>query len=78
MLRVIAEGAERRDQQEFLIEAGVGAAQGFPHLRPVPAEELRTWLDTCADAATRAPTTISAVPVQAAATKPSVNWAAEA
>ncbi len=60
-LRVIAEGVERRDQQTFLTEAGVGAAQGYFHLRPVPAEDLLAWLDrTTADDGT----TVTQLPVR--------------
>jgi EAL domain-containing protein (putative c-di-GMP-specific phosphodiesterase class I) len=44
-LQVVAEGVERVDQQQFLREVGVHAAQGNLHLRPVPAAGLRCWLD---------------------------------
>jgi diguanylate cyclase (GGDEF)-like protein len=43
-LRVVAEGVERLDQQEFLEQVGADAAQGYLHLRPTPAPEFGTWL----------------------------------
>ena len=43
-LRTVAEGVERPEQQEFLRAVGVGAAQGYLHLRPAPLDELTGWL----------------------------------
>ncbi len=43
-LRIVAEGVERLDQQQFLEEVGADAAQGFLHLRPTPAPAFAAWL----------------------------------
>ena len=43
-LSTVAEGVERPEQQEFLRQVGVDAAQGFLHLRPAPLDELTAWL----------------------------------
>jgi len=43
-LRIVAEGVERLDQQEFLQDVGADAAQGYLHLRPSPAPEFAAWL----------------------------------
>jgi diguanylate cyclase (GGDEF)-like protein len=43
-LSTVAEGVERPEQQEVLRAVGVGAAQGFLHLRPAPLDELIRWL----------------------------------
>jgi diguanylate cyclase (GGDEF)-like protein len=43
-LRIVAEGVERLDQQQFLEQVGADAAQGFLHLRPTPAPEFGVWL----------------------------------
>jgi diguanylate cyclase (GGDEF)-like protein len=43
-LRIVAEGVERADQQLFLRRVGADAAQGYLHLRPVPAAEFVAWL----------------------------------
>jgi diguanylate cyclase (GGDEF)-like protein len=43
-LRIVAEGVERVDQQQFLEEVGADAAQGYLHLRPTPAPEFTAWL----------------------------------
>ena len=48
-LQVVAEGVERLDQQQFLVEIGATAVQGFLHLHPVPAAELVRWLDQRGD-----------------------------
>jgi diguanylate cyclase (GGDEF)-like protein len=45
-LRVVAEGVERAEQLQFLCRVGVDAAQGYLHLRPVPAAEFAEWLAT--------------------------------
>ena len=39
-LRVIAEGVETKEQQEFLIENGCESIQGFYHSKPIPANEF--------------------------------------
>jgi EAL domain-containing protein (putative c-di-GMP-specific phosphodiesterase class I) len=44
-LRIVAEGVERLDQQEFLQDVGADAAQGYLHLRPSPAPEFAAWLE---------------------------------
>ncbi len=44
-LRIVAEGVERVDQQEFLESVGADAAQGYLHLRPTAAPEFGVWLD---------------------------------
>jgi diguanylate cyclase (GGDEF)-like protein/PAS domain S-box-containing protein len=43
-LRVVAEGVERRDQQEALESWGCDLMQGFLYARPVPMDELIVWL----------------------------------
>jgi len=43
-LRIVAEGVERLDQQQFLEQVGADAAQGYLHLRPTPAPEFAIWL----------------------------------
>jgi diguanylate cyclase (GGDEF)-like protein len=43
-LRIVVEGVERADQQLFLRRVGADAAQGYLHLRPVPAAEFAGWL----------------------------------
>ena len=43
-LRIVVEGVERVDQQQFLREVGADAAQGHLHLRPVPADVLCRYL----------------------------------
>lgn len=49
-LSVVAEGVERLEQQQFLRQVGVYAAQGFLHLRPVAAHEFDVWLQCQATA----------------------------
>ena len=44
-LRIVAEGVERVDQQQFLRSVGAGAAQGYLHLRPTSAPGFEQWLD---------------------------------
>jgi EAL domain-containing protein (putative c-di-GMP-specific phosphodiesterase class I) len=43
-LRIVAEGVERADQQQFLRRVGADAAQGYLHMRPAPAAEFAVWL----------------------------------
>jgi diguanylate cyclase (GGDEF)-like protein len=43
-LQTVAEGVENVEQQEFIQRAGITAAQGHLHQRPVPAEEFAAWL----------------------------------
>ena len=43
-LRVIAEGVENLRQMEVLHRLGCGVMQGFLFSRPIPPEELETWL----------------------------------
>jgi diguanylate cyclase (GGDEF)-like protein len=43
-LRIVAEGVERPDQQEFLATVGADAAQGYLYLRPTSAPEFTSWL----------------------------------
>ncbi|MBS0305038.1 MAG: EAL domain-containing protein [Proteobacteria bacterium] len=44
-LRVVAEGVETLRQMEVLHRLGCGVMQGFLFSRPVPPEELQTWLE---------------------------------
>ncbi len=44
--RTIAEGVERPDQQELLRRIGPDAVQGFLYLKPVPAQQFWTWLQS--------------------------------
>lgn len=43
-LAVVAEGVESEDQREWLRRLGVDEGQGWLFGRPMPADELRTWL----------------------------------
>jgi EAL domain-containing protein (putative c-di-GMP-specific phosphodiesterase class I) len=43
-LRVVAEGVEDLAALEMLVQDGCDIAQGFFFSRPVPAQELTTWL----------------------------------
>jgi diguanylate cyclase (GGDEF)-like protein len=43
-LRIVVEGVERADQQQFLRRVGADAAQGYLHMRPAPAAEFAVWL----------------------------------
>ena len=42
--RVIAEGVETREQQEFLIKKGCDNIQGYYHSRPLPADEMEEFI----------------------------------
>jgi diguanylate cyclase (GGDEF)-like protein/PAS domain S-box-containing protein len=53
-LRVIAEGVETKEQQDFLIHMGCHSFQGFLFSRPLPLEEFQLWLpDSVARAAAK-------------------------
>jgi len=43
-MTVVAEGCERQEEIDILLEAGVDAIQGFFHARPMPEEALLKWL----------------------------------
>jgi EAL domain-containing protein (putative c-di-GMP-specific phosphodiesterase class I) len=43
-MEVLAEGVERPDQLEYLLEKGCDRAQGYHFGKPVPAEEFRAML----------------------------------
>ncbi len=43
-MRVVAEGVERLDQQKALESWGCNLMQGYLYSRPVPIDELNTWL----------------------------------
>jgi diguanylate cyclase len=43
-LEVVAEGVETREQEIFLQGLGCDAAQGYLHARPMPLDDLCTWL----------------------------------
>lgn len=43
-MTVVAEGVEEMNQLDALREAGVDAIQGYIHARPMPKENLLTWL----------------------------------
>ena len=43
-LRLLAEGVETKEQQEFLAKAGCHAAQGYLFAKPMPLDELKVWL----------------------------------
>ena len=45
-LRVIAEGVENLRQMEVLHRLGCGVMQGFLFSRPIPPDDLETWLRT--------------------------------
>lgn len=44
-MRVVAEGVERLDQHAALSAMGCDLMQGYLYSRPLPVDELRTWLD---------------------------------
>jgi len=43
-MTVVAEGCERQEEIDILLEAGVDAIQGFFYARPMPEEALLKWL----------------------------------
>jgi EAL domain-containing protein (putative c-di-GMP-specific phosphodiesterase class I) len=43
-LRVVAEGVETQAAQERLTDLGCDTAQGYHLARPMPLEELESWL----------------------------------
>jgi EAL domain-containing protein (putative c-di-GMP-specific phosphodiesterase class I) len=43
-LRTVAEGVEDDDLREELTRMGIDVLQGFHFARPMPAEDLETWL----------------------------------
>lgn len=43
-MTVVAEGCERQEEIDILLEAGVDAIQGFFYARPMPDEALLKWL----------------------------------
>lgn len=45
-MTVVAEGCERQEEIDALLEAGVDAIQGFFYARPMPADALYNWLKT--------------------------------
>ena len=42
----LAEGVETREEQEKLLELGCSVAQGYYHAKPMPLDDVRTWLQT--------------------------------
>ena len=47
-LRVIAEGVETKEQKEFLIKNGCKNIQGYFYSKPIPANEMKTFLENYA------------------------------
>ena len=45
-IEVVAEGVETESQLAFLARHGCDSAQGFLFAKPLPAGEIRAWLDT--------------------------------
>lgn len=43
-MTVVAEGCERKEEIDALLEVGVDAIQGFYYARPMPGESLLPWL----------------------------------
>jgi len=43
-LNLIAEGVENLEQKEFLVQEGCSLIQGYYYFKPMPAEELRSYL----------------------------------
>ncbi len=45
-MTVVAEGCERQEEIDALLDAGVDAIQGFFYARPMPEDKLLQWLQT--------------------------------
>ena len=45
-MTVVAEGCERQEEIDALLDAGVDAIQGFFYARPMPEDKLLHWLQT--------------------------------
>ncbi len=45
-MTVVAEGCERQEEIDALLDAGVDAIQGFFYARPMPEDKLFQWLQT--------------------------------
>ena len=45
-MTVVAEGCERQEEIDALLDAGVDAIQGFFYARPMPEDKLLSWLQT--------------------------------
>jgi EAL domain-containing protein (putative c-di-GMP-specific phosphodiesterase class I) len=45
-MQVIGEGVETQEQLDILREKGCDIAQGFFFSRPLPAQEMVSWLKT--------------------------------
>ena len=45
-MTVVAEGCERQEEIDVLMDAGVDAIQGFFYARPMPEDKLFQWLQT--------------------------------
>ncbi|MCK5355818.1 MAG: EAL domain-containing protein, partial [Methyloprofundus sp.] len=44
-LKIVAEGVETLEQQDFLVEQGCDLIQGYLLSRPIPPEELENLFD---------------------------------
>lgn len=45
-MTIVAEGCERQEEIDVLLDAGVDAIQGFFYARPMPEDKLLQWLQT--------------------------------
>lgn len=45
-MTIVAEGCEKMEQIDVLLDAGVNAIQGFFYARPMPEEAMLSWLNT--------------------------------
>ncbi|MDD2720871.1 MAG: EAL domain-containing protein [Gallionella sp.] len=45
-MTVVAEGCERQEENDLLLEAGVDAIQGYFYAKPMPEQELVQWLQS--------------------------------